>query len=163
MSELIDVDKRVSEIENDRSRKSIKPHLNRAGVVEGEAPETDDELNIDVPSTSVTAPSEESCKDIAVPQRARVHVDEKLERSWRKLGEDVLIASIKRVRPTMKMANDMETCLDNTLAAVQGASGHIRHASTVVYHLEDSVDALLDASKLIPTNFENTVTVMRLA
>ncbi|KAK5965057.1 hypothetical protein GCK32_005940, partial [Trichostrongylus colubriformis] len=69
---------------------------------------------------------------------------------------------VRRVQPTMNMASDMESCLDDTLAAVQGASGHLRHASTVVYHLEDSVAAILDAAKLIPTSFQNTVKVMRL-
>ncbi|KAK6018987.1 hypothetical protein OSTOST_15395 [Ostertagia ostertagi] len=134
-----------------------------SGPVVEKAPETDDEFSADTPSTSVQLHLLNPCESVAMPQRARVHVDEKLEQRWRKLGEDVLTAAVRRVQPTMKMVNDMETCLDNTLAAVQGASGHIRHASTVVYHLEDSVEALLDAAKLIPTSFENTVRVMRLA
>ncbi|PIO75293.1 hypothetical protein TELCIR_02679 [Teladorsagia circumcincta] len=163
MSGPVVVRAKSSEIDENFPRRSSRARVNRAVVIEGEAPETDDEFTADTPSTSAKAAPAEPHENVATPQRARVHVDEKLEQRWRKLGEDVLTAAVRRVQPTMKMVNDMETCLDNTLAAVQGASGHIRHASTVVYHLEDSVGALLDAAKLIPTSFENTVSVMRLA
>ncbi|RCN53094.1 hypothetical protein ANCCAN_00643 [Ancylostoma caninum] len=70
--------------------------------------------------------------------------------------------SLRRLQPTMKTVDDMEKCLDNTLVSVQAASALVRRTSAVVYHLEDSVNALIEASKLIPEKFENTVEVMKL-
>ncbi|ETN70005.1 hypothetical protein NECAME_00953 [Necator americanus] len=67
----------------------------------------------------------------------------------------------RRLQPTMKAVDEMENCVDNTLTTVQTASALIRRTSTVVYHLEDSVNALVEASKLIPEKFENTVDVVK--
>ncbi|EYC06330.1 hypothetical protein Y032_0076g1001 [Ancylostoma ceylanicum] len=55
-----------------------------------------------------------------------------------------------------------KVCLDNTLVSVQAASALVRRTSAVVYHLEDSVNALIEASKLLLEKFENTVEVTKL-
>ncbi|VDO66388.1 unnamed protein product [Heligmosomoides polygyrus] len=162
MSRAAVVDGEASETDDEQhpTMSNRKRLLGAPRVIEGEAPETDDELG---PSTFTSPqPNEASPVEVVIPVRARVHVDEKLEQRWRKLGEDALKVSVRRVQPTAKLVNDMENCLDNTIATVQNASAHIRHTLTVVYHLEDSVEALLDAAKLIPARFENTVKVMRL-
>ncbi|KAL6729555.1 hypothetical protein Aduo_000599 [Ancylostoma duodenale] len=140
----------------------VMPHgvkVAKVSVVEGEAPETDDECDAAAPTTSSAAVKPTTAE---MPVRARVHVDEKLVQRWRTLGTDTLMLSLRRLQPTMKTVDDMEKCLDNTLASVQTASALVRRTSAVVYRLEDSVNALIEASKLIPEKFENTVEVMKL-
>ncbi|CAJ0593603.1 unnamed protein product [Cylicocyclus nassatus] len=133
--------------------------LKKSNVVEGEAPETDEECDdfTPAPSKNVTVP-----EVIKIPEKARVHVDEKLVQRWRTLASDSLMHSVRRLQPTMKAVDDMERCLDNTMASVQSTSALVRHTARVVYRLEDSINAILEASRLIPENFENTVEVMKI-
>ncbi|VDL73443.1 unnamed protein product [Nippostrongylus brasiliensis] len=142
----------------------------RPTVIEGEASETDDEQG---PSTSASPVPQNPVEEIVIPCRARVHVDEKLAQRWHKLGEDALLASVRRSQPAQKTANDIEICVDKSIVTVQvlfspliligkmNASSHTRHTAAVVCQLADSVDALIGAAKLIPSKFDNTVNVMR--
>ncbi|KAJ1353450.1 hypothetical protein KIN20_010081 [Parelaphostrongylus tenuis] len=146
----------VGEVLKKQEKYYLKPNPVLSHVIEGEAPETDDEN--DVSGSSTTSTHEDETTAIS---RSRGYVDEKLEQCWRKMGENALMTSARRIQPAMKIINNMETCIDSALITVQAASAHIRHTSAVVCHLEDSVGALLDAAKLIPSSFEDTVNVVR--
>ncbi|WKX90968.1 hypothetical protein Q1695_009648 [Nippostrongylus brasiliensis] len=145
-------------VANSKKNLHCGPSGTRPTVIEGEASETDDEQG---PSTSASPVPQNPVEEIVIPCRARVHVDEKLAQRWHKLGEDALLASVRRSQPAQKMANDIEICVDKSIVTVQNASSHTRHTATVVCQLADSVDALIGAAKLIPTKFDNTVNVMR--
>lgn len=114
---------------------------------DGEAPETDDEIEEENYGKS------EQQEKITIKEQ--IPVDKKLEKHWTLAATELINSCYKRSANQEKTMQKVTESAADCFTSMQNVAAKLNVIHTNVTRLEDSVADLLEASQLIPKNLSN--------
>uniref|UniRef100_A0A8R1HPD1 Biogenesis of lysosome-related organelles complex 1 subunit 3 n=1 Tax=Caenorhabditis japonica TaxID=281687 RepID=A0A8R1HPD1_CAEJA len=117
---------------------------------DGEAPETDDEID-EEPQVSRQTPLE--TRDAEKRNFQQFPIDKTLKKRWSQAAGDSINICLKRTAPAEKTMQKVTESAVDCFTSMQNVAAKLNVIHANVARLEDSVADLVDAAKLIPSTF----------
>ncbi|CAI2315633.1 unnamed protein product [Caenorhabditis sp. 36 PRJEB53466] len=115
---------------------------------DGEAPETDDELENEADEEEQPRKTAEEMKN---EEKKDVSIDKNLKKRWSKAAADTINTCQKRISTQEKTMQKVTESAADCFTSMQNVAAKLNNVHSNVARLEDSVADLIDASRLIPS------------